>query len=121
MDPVVALLNADHAISDCDMATARENLTAYYQWRSRGGFQPLSGHGRIPYDGDDFATKIEWRLATLDYQRYSRVTLYRVYEVGVPIVEFLSADKTTARNLVIVLGHSPDAIQSLRGGRWLWI
>ena len=121
MDPVVALRNADHAISQSDMATARENLTAYYQWRTRGGFQPLSGHDRIPYDGDDFATKIEWRLATLDYQqRHNKATLYRVYEVGVPIVEFLSCDKTTAYNLAIILGYDPYSGQRLCGGRWLW-
>ncbi len=46
MDPEASLENTQRSINRCDSAAAFETLIAYYQWRLRGGFQPLNGDQR---------------------------------------------------------------------------
>lgn len=57
MDPESTLNELDECIDTLDFTGAVERLAAYYQWRLKGGFEPLSG-------GDITAERLAARLAT---------------------------------------------------------
>lgn len=63
MDPKACLAEADQAISDGDLDTARDCLAAYTYWRQSGGFQPVEV-ARGSLRGDSFARWCATRLET---------------------------------------------------------
>jgi len=61
MDPKICLTECDQAISDGELAVAREKLTDYLIWRARDGFQPVdvANSGKR---GDEFAAICQARI-----------------------------------------------------------
>jgi len=43
MDPVATLIEAHAAAKACDVERCTELLTAYHNWRIKGGFEPVIG------------------------------------------------------------------------------